>query len=336
MSLKPSTEGGAAALPFVPAPALAKLKSVKAGVAQFLAEVVGGGRHALAVLSPSGGMSQEWCPDLARLTQRAMRRAQARGVYFTPGAFDRDDRHAKYAAQFYVLWIDADPNQQMADQAACLKAAVSFCKAVGLLPSYIVDSGRGVHLYFLLHPTQAAEWVELSATLKAVWQALGYEFDPAVHDAARVMRLPGTINQKTGRECVAYRVGDVRYTAEEVRALLVPHLPVNEAPALASASSDGSGALASDFARIVAPGGCAALAAEAAVGGRSYPGWLAVLSVAKHCTGGEALAHEISARHADYDEAGTGRKLHSLTGGPATCDHISGFAPECRECPHRG
>lgn len=66
-------------------------------------------------------------------------------------------------------------------------------------PSAIVASGGGTHCYWLLDkPTDPETW---RATQKGIIEVLGCD---NIHDPARVMRLPGTINRKlkrNGAEC---------------------------------------------------------------------------------------------------------------------------------------
>lgn len=73
-------------------------------------------------------------------------------------------------------------------------------------PSAIVASGGGTHCYWLLDkPTDPETW---RATQKGIIEVLGCD---NIHDPARVMRLPGTINRKlkrNGAECRLVEVND--------------------------------------------------------------------------------------------------------------------------------
>jgi hypothetical protein len=108
-----------------------------------------------------------------------------------------------------AVWIDIDiagaahqKNHLPATHADALQLADD---AFHTPPSFVVDSGHGLHLYFLLD-----EWLNLrngaredtQATLMGVaqhWRATcakhGFDAD-SVHDLSRVLRLPGTINRK--------------------------------------------------------------------------------------------------------------------------------------------
>lgn len=70
-------------------------------------------------------------------------------------------------------------------------------------PTMVVASGRGAHIYWRIEhaPYQAiATWQELEDYLCYQLKDLGA--DKKAVDAARVLRLPDTINSRNGAECV--------------------------------------------------------------------------------------------------------------------------------------
>ena len=71
-----------------------------------------------------------------------------------------------------------------------------------LEPSIYIDSGNGLYLMWLLNNTYAttssrAYWRKIEETLIKLFEPFGA--DTKVKDPARVLRIPGTINSKTGR-----------------------------------------------------------------------------------------------------------------------------------------
>ena len=90
---------------------------------------------------------------------------------------------------------------------------------VELLPAKptVVDSGRGYQAWLLVEPD-----VPRRALLRALAQRVsrpGVRVDPT-HDTARLVRLPGTTNSKSGRTAQIVEVGDGRrLTADHVTAL---------------------------------------------------------------------------------------------------------------------
>lgn len=66
-------------------------------------------------------------------------------------------------------------------------------------PSAVVNSGRGLHLYWLHQPLPAQAlgvWQRVQNTLLASLRGIGG--DPAARDCTRVLRLVGSVNSKTG------------------------------------------------------------------------------------------------------------------------------------------
>ena len=79
-------------------------------------------------------------------------------------------------------------------------------KTIGIEPSIVVDSGNGYHLYFKLKYDIDAK--RLKKLEKALVEALGG--DQNATDLARVLRLPGSTNQRTGRKCniILYNINE--------------------------------------------------------------------------------------------------------------------------------
>ncbi len=75
--------------------------------------------------------------------------------------------------------------------------ALSHIERFRLQPSFIVNSGHGLHLYWLLKEPLIlnADNVRLAeSTMKLLSRALGGD---SVHDVSRILRIPGTRNNKT-------------------------------------------------------------------------------------------------------------------------------------------
>lgn len=271
-------------------------------------------------------------------------------VYVSTGTFaPGGDRKAENARRFKSVFIDLDCEPDKANKyqskAAAFQAFGAFAKRTGLHPTHIVDSGRGIHAYWALDESvDAATYKALSARVLTLARREGLMIDPAVmDDAARIMRLPGTINSKNVAPCVAYRRPKTPYTLAEIEALL-PEPEVVTAPgarfsgAQTAINADvigGTDFPPSDLAQIVA--GCPAMAEIAAVKGDvPEPQWRAMLGLVKHAADGETWAHELSSGCTSYDPDETKRKLDAWATGPTTCAEFGKYTKACDGCAHKG
>ena len=101
--------------------------------------------------------------------------------------------------QAMFLDLDCGPSKEYATQQDALVALRGFCSQTGLPKPAIVNSGRGVHVYwFLKKPVPLAEWLTVAEGLKRSCAHYNLLADPAVTaDGARVLRVPFTHNHKT-------------------------------------------------------------------------------------------------------------------------------------------
>lgn len=88
-----------------------------------------------------------------------------------------------------VLWVDIDA-KRFEGRFPKLVALQRLAR-VQPPPNIIVDSGGGYHAYWLL--TEPVPWDDAEATMRGLAKATGGD---AVYDRARVLRVPGTANQK--------------------------------------------------------------------------------------------------------------------------------------------
>jgi RepB DNA-primase N-terminal domain len=118
-----------------------------------------------------------------------------------------------------VIWADCDSPE-----------AVAALEEFPLQPSAVVMSGSGEnrHVYFLLADAIESEAIEQRNRRLA--SALGS--DPRVCDAARVLRVPGTLNHKHDppTDVRLAACSGMRYTLEEADAVLPPIAPVDRSP----------------------------------------------------------------------------------------------------------
>ncbi len=123
------------------------------------------------------------------------------GEYLTP-----DNRTAANVAGAYAFWADIDcgegkaaSGKGYATEADALAAVLDFCKRSCLpMPTFIVSSGGGLHVYWILNAFITRQnWQAYAIKLKALTHALGFLADDTrTADIASVLRMPGTLNFK--------------------------------------------------------------------------------------------------------------------------------------------
>ena len=146
--------------------------------------------------------------DAADAAAQALQLSSAgREVYFACAEFmTPESREAVNTSGACGFWMDVDCGEEKVaagkgypavDDA---EAALSqFCKDAGLpLPTHIVNSGGGLHIYWVLDAAIPRDmWQRYAMQLKAVTKACGFRADDSrTADIASVLRLPGTKNYK--------------------------------------------------------------------------------------------------------------------------------------------
>jgi hypothetical protein len=147
----------------------------------------------------------------------------------------------KTSKQINALWLDldlADANKDNGKNYPDADTALSVLRELPILPSIIVMSGSGYHVYWLLDESIPAQenldlprkWTEL---LREAFK--GYDLD-SVHDCARILRVPGTTNKgKTVK--IVYLDENVRYSLDTVEHL-VQHIPEKQFISYSGGSSN--------------------------------------------------------------------------------------------------
>lgn len=137
-----------------------------------------------------------------------------RGVYFGVCTRSKPPGTIENTSECPALWMDNDKTPKEELRKALLNAY--------LPPTVIIDSGRGLHAYWLLDEaedvsaalTNEHPIVETLRSLRRIFAG-----DPAVCDLARIMRLPGTHNTKYGdaRLVEIIHQSDRRYSLADIQ-----------------------------------------------------------------------------------------------------------------------
>lgn len=269
-------------------------------------------------------------------------------VYYGCATFeDNSSRTQENAKWFKSFWLDLDcgEGKPFASQGEALLALKKFCNDKGLPTPTLINSGRGIHVYWTLtEAIDKEQWKPVAEKIKLLCREAEFEADPAVTaDCARILRVPDTLNYKDEepQKVKVLREGkDTEYT--KLLSIL------NVAPAAASEVSfppeaqrlldDRQNKFANLLDKTKRQKGCAQI--ENILENQEsidYNLWRAGLSIPANCIDGEAYIHEMSKNHPDYTAEETQRKIKDLVDKPYRCTTFEEYAPNlCDGCKHRG
>ena len=285
-------------------------------------------------------------------------------VFVALGTFEGYSRKADdclYVRSFFID-LDVGEGKEYADKADAHTALYKLQGAADLPNPVVVDSGGGIHAYWIMDTDiPKDEWKPAAEAFKALCLQ-HIAIDPVVTaDAARIMRCPETFNYKTGTPRPTSVITDEIhvYNWPEFKVFLMGGEV--DTPAEAP-SSDTTNILASvpkgldddtkamlkldNFPRkfsvlaqksVDDEGGCAQIKfmCENATS-LEEPMWFAGLSIAKFCDDGATAIHELSEDHPDYNYGKTEEKASRFP-APRTCAwFIDNYPSRCDGCQHKG
>lgn len=294
--------------------------------------------------------------------------AERRDVYFALATFKDPDAPKPRAQENVVriksLWVDLDCGEDKAkalkgyiDKESALLALEEFLDKTKLPEPALVDSGGGIHAYWVLdRELSREEWQPLADGLKELCAKEGLLIDPAcTADAARILRVPNTYNfkEEIPRQVRLLSPPDATYSVDILKSVLPevapkPLMPLSGKRQVSALTKALMGNQVSYFKNIMlrsAKGeGCQQLVHiyknQHDKSQVDYNLWRAALSIAEHCEDRDTAIHKLSQKHPDYDPTETENKASDTRGegkGPYLCttfsDHRQGG---CEGCKHLG
>lgn len=152
--------------------------------------------------------------------------------YITPNTFYKPKRSTSYIRQYRSLYIDIDVDRfgkyGKAETVYAIYDDLIYQDKIPE-PSMIIDSGRGIHLYWKIDnaPYGAIQtWQELEDYLYSNLKSFGADIKAT--DGARVLRLPNTINSRNNAECKVLVINeDIKYSMYSLREKYLNYKPKN-------------------------------------------------------------------------------------------------------------
>lgn len=254
-----------------------------------------------------------------------------------------------YAAKAFFLDIDCGPGKPYADQRDGAAALSEFCKSNGFPMPSVVNSGNGLYAHWILaNPIRSDQWQTTAKLLKqlVVATAPGLDADGIVADRARILRPIGTHNRKDPNSPkpvkLIYESPAIEFL-EFVRILsaAAKKQKLDTAAARPPKAQDDLNAEFQVYdetptdAQQVADRCLQIRQFRETRGNLSEPLWYASLGVVLFCTDGEALCHQWSSGHPDYDADDADKKIEHRrsSAGPTTCHYFGEINPQgCIGC----
>ena len=272
-------------------------------------------------------------------------------AYFALANFQSDEgrtvANAKELNSFFID-IDCGANKAYADQTEGIQALQKFLASTDFTkPTVVVNSGRGLHAYWVLEqPITREEWKPIAERFKALCQEHKFEADPAVTaDVARILRIPETLNFKDPDNPLPTKVlkagkrVSLSAFSEKLPVIDLLDIPGKKPftrqmdPMTLALMGNYQSKFKTILIKSINGEGCEQIAnAFRNQDLLEEPLWRAALSIANACVDGSVGIHKISEQHPEYSANRTIKKANE-TKGPYTCATFKTLNPSaCEGC----
>ncbi|MDE2022527.1 MAG: DUF927 domain-containing protein [Patescibacteria group bacterium] len=313
------------------------------------------GFRCLVTQTPAGKLRHYWSTVDKELVERiAGFEAAGLTVFHACATYTtRENRRGDNAAFVRSIWmdIDVDPEnpEKYESQAAAVAGLARFLQDAKLPPPWVVNSGGGVHCYWVFDEDVEASRAKVAATLvKRLAHHFGFRIDPSrTADMASILRPVGCLNRKYDpMRVVEAKLTGATYEFGTLFAAI--ESAASPLPKIESKKKKLKGGVNAEFlvqqdyppsdANLVADQCAQVGKVRSKLGDVAEPLWYATLAVLASCIDGKKIAHEWSKGHPNYRPEETEAKIAQQDSyGPATCETFAFRAPGgCAGCPHRG
>ena len=265
--------------------------------------------------------------------------------------YKKAQRLSESAVALKSLFVDIDVKEEAyPDTASALAALEQFIAATNLpMPSVVVASGSGgFHVHWALDEALDREhWQPLANALAMATRAHGLICDSqCTVDAARILRIPGTLNLKhdVPAEVTLLSYGD-EVSVERMAEVLSKYK--STAPVTRIPDNDDLGANMPFFPQELhlekVAKNCPFVGRTVDTGGKNnnQPLWFMTATIATFLEDGRAALHKMSNGHPDYAPPDTDALYDRVVNtrarrdiGWPQCQKIAiAGAPECADCP---
>lgn len=295
--------------------------------------------------------------DTEQIIENVMRLRDSHNVYFGVGVrtealgeFKRGEN--KDILSLPCVWLDVDikggahKKENIPDE----QEAQTLLNTFPLEPSIIVQSGGGLHCYWLLQEPahiQSEQNMLSAERMLSRFQNVFIQLARSKNlhidntsDLARVLRVPGTFNLKSGKKPVEIEIlkPEQRYSVMDLfEAIQSIEATLPEVPRIKAERKEYDGEIPDAKRSDRIAQGCQFIrnyldSQETA----NYGEWMAALSIAAYCENGQNLVHEWSSEHPDYNEPEVEQKYNEIRSRmkPRTCQSIQQEFGACNGCQY--
>tara|TARA_Y100001973_G_C5208374_1_gene343416 strand:+ start:5909 stop:8791 length:2883 start_codon:yes stop_codon:yes gene_type:complete len=259
-------------------------------------------------------------------------------IYVAVATFNGDGRRTKEKAKAikcFFVDIDCGEKKPYKTQEEGTLALKKFCKKTNLCkPSLIINSGNGLHVYWVLeNEIETSKWVGIAESLKSSCISEGFLVDNAVTaNAAQILRVPETLNFKNNNDPkpVEVLLHGAKLNLSSMQDCLNTDISIFEElknrdfskqinPTSLTLQKNYKNIFKTIYKKSMQGVGCAQIKyAYENQETLAEPLWRAMLSIAERCVDKETAIKKMSQKYPKYNMEEALNKA-SLTKGPYTC-----------------
>ena len=265
----------------------------------------------------------------------------------------RKSEHAAFARSFFIDLDVGESDKKYASKYEALEALGEFVDNIALPLPVVVDSGTGVHAYWLLDADiPSLEWKPYAEKFKAFCLER-IKIDPAITaDKSRIMRCPESFNYKTDPPSpTVFLTQDFTQHSLSLFKDLLGEVDTSVVEVLAQAKKG----LDQDTLKLIKSENIETLFSTIATKSLegagcnqiryvleqsktlSEPMWHSGLSIARQCADWEESVILMSEDYPGYNREATLQKANETYDKPHSCEVFESRNPGgCDGCPHRG
>jgi len=269
------------------------------------------------------------------------------------GAFETRVQSNMHSSKCFFMDLDiGNEEHKYRTQTDAIIALKNFCNSYAIPKPLVINSGYGIHVYWLLDQAISSnEWKQHAKILRSLAKNSGLKFDPSrITDEASVLRVAGTFNYK---DATSPRSVDVLSNAKSTNTrsfISILQAAISTVSPLDCVSSNESSLgfnLATEYDGPVPAiksllSNCAQIAYLAThQDTTSEPEWYAGINIVRFVQDGNKYVHKFSEKHPDYDYDETEEKIIQLENKdirPTSCEKIQEVcgSDRCQDCHFYG